>query len=105
MLAPRRLGAAAGLVLMSIGAVGPWASAQSWMAGTVQVSGADHGAALVLGCAALAAVLLFARLAGAAAVCGAVAAAWMALALYELPGSLLLAVTAGRRRAVRRRVA
>ena len=89
MLAPRRLGAATGLALMAIGAVGPWASAHTWMSGTVQVSGADHGAALVLGCAALALALLLARRAGAAAACGAVAGVWTTLALSTLPGSLL----------------
>ncbi len=73
---------------MVLGALGPWAHAQT-PAGDVPASGLGHGAAMVLACAALAALMLVLGHRVIAALCAAAALAWTALVMFTLPGSLL----------------
>jgi hypothetical protein len=74
--------------MMALGAIGPWAHAQTWSSGAVSVSGFGHGAGVVLACSALVAVTLLAGLPLGAALLGVVSASWTALVMYELPGTL-----------------
>lgn len=78
-----------GLALMVLGAGAPWASAHTLRDGVVSVSGMPHGAALVLGLAALGVLALALRAPTALVLLGLASAAWTALVMYQLPGSLV----------------
>lgn len=78
-----------GLALMTLGAGAPWATAHTLRDGVVSVSGMPHGAALVLGLAALGVLALVCRAHTALALLGLASAAWTVLVMYQLPGSLV----------------
>lgn len=77
------------LLLMGVGCAGPWATAHTWDAGVVAVSGMDHGGRVVLLLCGLILLALIARRLWVARGLALVALALLLVTAYELPGSLL----------------
>src|SRR5262245_41034742 len=80
--------AVAGAATMIVGALGPWATAQSVL-GQGVAKGMDHGGLVVVLLALLIAVLALADRPTLLGVCALVAAIWIAMVMYSLPGVLV----------------
>lgn len=85
---PRTL-ALAGAGLMMLGALGPWAQVQAPSSGLVSVSGLGRGSAVVLVAAVVVVLLQLIGRGRGVPLVGALSAAWTALVMYQLPGSLV----------------
>jgi hypothetical protein len=84
-----KAGAVIGVVLMALGCAAPWAYTREVASGTTSVGGLEHGAWIVLGLSVLLGLLILgSRLL--VALCALAAAAWTALVMYELLGTLLV---------------
>jgi len=85
-----KAGAVIGVVLMALGCAAPWASTREVASGTTLVGGLEHGAWIVLGLSVLLGLLILLGSRLLVALCALAAAAWTALVMYELPGTLLV---------------